>query len=339
MRNTLLLSLLMVGLLAVPSYALVTESVPITFLSGTSVNKIDVTATVYSQITSTDTDVVTASGTLGGNFNYAFNGGDLTHPTLKSLNINTGTFALTNIDLDLQAKINYSGLNVTADIDATTNNVGGIVRTLNPPATVTNGTNFAANKQKATMNTGTQRIKAKWSIFTVYDETTSFSTNPVWGISSGTGTVTTTCLSHVGYDYTYLVHMELPLSIVESDTISVEGNTVSYTLNATGTAIAEGTFMQTIIPGDANWDGFVDGSDATILANYWQYGTDMTVPNATWEMGDFNGDHVVDGSDATLLASYWQEGTPPEAAAVPEPGTIVLVLSALVGLALIRRRR
>ena len=79
------------------------------------------------------------------------------------------------------------------------------------------------------------------------------------------------------------------------------------------------------IPGDANRDGQVDGSDATILANYWQYGVGMTTPDATWDMGDFNGDHIVDGSDATLLASHWQEGTDP-LTVVPEPSTWILLL-------------
>ena len=92
-----------------------------------------------------------------------------------------------------------------------------------------------------------------------------------------------------------------------------------------------------LIPGDANKDGFVDGSDATILANYWQYGVGDPDPDATWEMGDFNGDHVVDGSDATLLASHWQEGTPPPGA-VPEPSTLVLLLAAAAGLFLVRRK-
>jgi hypothetical protein len=94
----------------------------------------------------------------------------------------------------------------------------------------------------------------------------------------------------------------------------------------------------TSIPGDANEDGVVDGSDATILANYWQYGVGMTNPDATWAMGDFNGDGVVDGSDATILASHWQEGTPPPAA-VPEPSTVIALITLLLaGFTLICRR-
>ena len=61
------------------------------------------------------------------------------------------------------------------------------------------------------------------------------------------------------------------------------------------------------LPGDANHDGQVDGSDATILASNWQAGMPNGDPaNVTWEMGDFNGDGKVDGSDATILAGNWQ---------------------------------
>ena len=105
-----------------------------------------------------------------------------------------------------------------------------------------------------------------------------------------------------------------------------------------GGTITVQDLVQEDIPGDANRDGYVDGSDATILSNYWLYGVGMTSPDATWEMGDFNGDHIVDGSDATILASYWLEGTPP-LSAVPEPSTVALLLSlAAFGLFGMRRR-
>ncbi|MGD9126662.1 MAG: dockerin type I domain-containing protein [Planctomycetia bacterium] len=90
--------------------------------------------------------------------------------------------------------------------------------------------------------------------------------------------------------------------------------------------------IATDIPGDANHDDQVDASDATILAGNWQAG-----PGATWEMGDFNGDGYVDASDATILAGNWQAGT--GAAAVPEPSTIILIASALIGLMLLRRKK
>ena len=84
------------------------------------------------------------------------------------------------------------------------------------------------------------------------------------------------------------------------------------------------------IPGDANKDGKVDGSDVTILAGNWQRG--VTPPaDATWEMGDFNEDGKVDGSDVTILAGNWQYGVTAAASAVPEPGTLCLLASLVVG--------
>ena len=82
------------------------------------------------------------------------------------------------------------------------------------------------------------------------------------------------------------------------------------------------------VPGDANKDGKVDGSDVTILAGNWQVGVGG-VGGATWEMGDFNGDGAVDGSDVTILAGNWQYGVTTVAAGVPEPSTMILLLTAL----------
>ena len=84
------------------------------------------------------------------------------------------------------------------------------------------------------------------------------------------------------------------------------------------------------IPGDANNDGRVDGSDVTTLAGNWQVSS-----GATWEMGDFNSDGRIDGSDVTILAGNWQYGVSSTATAVPEPsmsvllafGTVVLMMS------------
>ncbi|MGD9127512.1 MAG: BNR-4 repeat-containing protein [Planctomycetia bacterium] len=76
------------------------------------------------------------------------------------------------------------------------------------------------------------------------------------------------------------------------------------------------------IPGDANQDGKVDASDATILAGNWQAWP------ATWEMGDFNGDGKVNASDATILAGNWQYDA--TAGSVPEPSAWALFLGLLL---------
>lgn len=90
------------------------------------------------------------------------------------------------------------------------------------------------------------------------------------------------------------------------------------------------------IPGDANGDGKVDGSDVTILADNWQRGVPYGDPTVTWEMGDFNGNHMIDGSDVTILADNWQYGVTTAAAAVPEPSTIILLTLGL-GMLLVSR--
>ena len=75
-----------------------------------------------------------------------------------------------------------------------------------------------------------------------------------------------------------------------------------------------------ILPGDANGDGKVDGSDVTILAGNWQAGV-SDGQTARWAMGDFNGDGRVDGSDVTILAGNWQAGVSSAVVAVADPET------------------
>ena len=90
---------------------------------------------------------------------------------------------------------------------------------------------------------------------------------------------------------------------------------------------ANGIFM----PGDANHDGSVDDLDASILGANWLVGS-----GATWGMGDFNGDYKVNDKDAAILAANWTGGG--GEGAVPEPGTVVLLLSAAAALWFRRRR-
>ncbi|HBO44185.1 MAG TPA: hypothetical protein DD670_09680 [Planctomycetaceae bacterium] len=82
------------------------------------------------------------------------------------------------------------------------------------------------------------------------------------------------------------------------------------------------------IPGDANGDRNVDGEDAKRLATYWGATTQAT-GLTWWEMGDFDGNNVIDSRDAAILAAQWGNHTGTESAtatAVPEPGTIMLIL-------------
>ena len=88
--------------------------------------------------------------------------------------------------------------------------------------------------------------------------------------------------------------------------------------------------IRIIGPGDVNADGFIDGSDLSIIISHWGQS------GLGWELGDLNGNGIVDGSDYSQVLSYWNPA-PPEPAGVPEPTTIGLLL--LGGLALLKRRR
>jgi len=113
--------------------------------------------------------------------------------------------------------------------------------------------------------------------------------------------------------------------------------------------------------GDANLDGIVDGQDIALLKQ------GLSSPsNQTWLFGDFNADGVVDGTDISLLkqglSAYNGSGSlgelvqssgsgsssanpaaPSSAtltpAAVPEPGTIGLLATGMLGVFLRRRRK
>ncbi|HEY6565325.1 MAG TPA: hypothetical protein VIY86_12555, partial [Pirellulaceae bacterium] len=84
------------------------------------------------------------------------------------------------------------------------------------------------------------------------------------------------------------------------------------------------------IPGDANGDRVVDGSDFNI------WNTNKFSPGFGWLSGDFNGDNAVDGSDYNI----WNinKFTSVDGVLVPEPSG-VFVLVAMVGLLGFRRGR
>ena len=104
-----------------------------------------------------------------------------------------------------------------------------------------------------------------------------------------------------------------------------EGDLAGYTLLTVETVR---------VPGDANSDGRVDGSDVTILASNWQQGVGIP-EKAPWEIGDFNEDGIVDGSDVTILAGNWQYGVEATSTAVPEPSGVALLLTAMLAAGLV----
>jgi hypothetical protein len=88
----------------------------------------------------------------------------------------------------------------------------------------------------------------------------------------------------------------------------------------------------TLCPGDANGDGKVDDTDASILGAHWQ------TSGAAWEDGDFNADTLVNDADAVILAAHWHYGVNGEEGSVPEPSALVLLLGA-AAMAWLGRRR
>jgi len=98
------------------------------------------------------------------------------------------------------------------------------------------------------------------------------------------------------------------------------------------------------LPGDANFDGKVDGTDLALLAA--NFGA---ISGKLWGDGDFSLDGAVNGTDLALLAANFGVGTSSSEVAgitleeayimmqVPEPSSLVLL--ALGGLLISRRRR
>ncbi|HBO43650.1 MAG TPA: hypothetical protein DD670_06915, partial [Planctomycetaceae bacterium] len=108
---------------------------------------------------------------------------------------------------------------------------------------------------------------------------------------------------------------------------------IAYSDSATVLINVIGT---TKVPGDADGDGYVNDVDAKILADHWGD------TGATWAMGDFDKDGVIGPRDASILAANWGYGPGPGseagATAVPEPGMLTLLATALFGWVARRRR-
>ena len=84
------------------------------------------------------------------------------------------------------------------------------------------------------------------------------------------------------------------------------------------------TVMYTVY-GDSNLDGTVNGADlTTVLSNYNKIGQ-------SWAQGDFNYDGTVNGADLTIVLSNYNQHLN-IGAAVPEPGTLVLLALGLISM-------
>ena len=91
--------------------------------------------------------------------------------------------------------------------------------------------------------------------------------------------------------------------------------------------------------GDANLDGVFDSLDLVRMFQSAEYEDDVTL-NSTWADGDFDGDG--DFTSRDLVAAFrdggYEQGPRKQMMAVPEPTSVVMLITALIGLTTIRRR-
>ena len=88
------------------------------------------------------------------------------------------------------------------------------------------------------------------------------------------------------------------------------------------------------LPGDANNDGVTNAADLNALGSNWQR-EGLT----SWEQGDFDGNGIGNAADLNIVGGNWQKTAADFAAAplaataaVPEPGSLGLLLISLLGL-------
>jgi hypothetical protein len=92
---------------------------------------------------------------------------------------------------------------------------------------------------------------------------------------------------------------------------------------------------------DANLDGVVNDDDVTIVGASYAPG----VAGASWALGDFDYNGFVDDDDVTLLGAFYDPSAAPitapigGVAAVPEPGTVALLATGLLGILVVVRRK
>ncbi|HVU86172.1 MAG TPA: dockerin type I domain-containing protein [Pirellulales bacterium] len=89
-----------------------------------------------------------------------------------------------------------------------------------------------------------------------------------------------------------------------------------------------------VLVGDVNLDGIVNSQDLALISSNW-------LASGANEEGDVNHDGIVNSQDLALVSSNWLATAPGgsgNAAAVPEPGTFVLAIMALLGWQFGRRR-
>ena len=105
--------------------------------------------------------------------------------------------------------------------------------------------------------------------------------------------------------------------------------------NSNDGILLDNTTVGNVLPGDANFDGIVNGQDIALVASHWlATGSATNVPP-----GDANFDGIVNGQDIALIASHWLQTSASGGTAVPEPASLVPAGAALVMFGFACRRR
>jgi hypothetical protein len=177
------------------------------------------------------------------------------------------------------------------------------------------------------------------------------------GVGSGSLTVTTSASHFLGIDSTgyhvscdYTSQLTIPFDISEIIDQSGSSSGFDYVISGRHNPSSEHAMVQvsgTIITsssttfshmfdylrGDANLSGRTDVADLTLLLN------NYNASGKAWADGDFTGDGIVNVADLTVLLNDYNKSPPASvqtsdfAAAVPEPGTVVMLLSLVLSMA------